>query len=80
MEKKKKTIGGEADKIANKYFKLYLQLREDKNINIKERAKNLALCDVISRKLIYEFALERLTKKIEAEELKNPLKFSEVLN
>jgi len=61
MKEQKQTIGSEANKLAERYYKIYQSLSMRFS---EEKAKNLAKHDLILQKLVAEFALEELDKKI----------------
>ena len=65
MINKKQTIGTESQKLADKYILIYEQLRKDKDIVIRAKAENLAKHDLIVKKLVAEFAIEKLNKHID---------------
>ena len=64
--KKGKTIGDEINRVAREYIDLYEEFRADPEF--KEKAKSLAVHDLIMRKYVAEKALEALEKYI-----KNPI-------
>ena len=67
-QQKIKTIGQVADELAEEYISLYETFRKDKDQEIKAKAKNLALADLYAKKLIAEFALDKVKRYIAEDE------------
>lgn len=57
---KGKTIGEEAEAKAAEYFKIYNDLKKDKNEGIAENAETLAKHDLLVEGIINRFAKEKL--------------------
>ncbi len=63
------TIGEQSDKIAEEYFQMYKTFREDKthpfNNKSLEQIYDLTMCDLKVKKMVYEFAIDKLKELVE---------------
>lgn len=66
IQHEKGTIGFKAEELAQKYFDMYVEFKNNKNKSLRAKAESLALHDLVCEKLVYEFALERARKMIDA--------------
>jgi len=69
---KKGTIGHDAHRKAKEYFDLYLSFRQEPQF--RNKARTLAVHDLVVTKVRSEMAYEELVKKIEKHEKKEKLK------
>lgn len=63
-----KTVGEEIDGLVDSYTRLYDELKVDKLESIAEKARSLALHDLILGRYKYDRALERVRAYIDADE------------